>query len=275
MRSPFPGMDPFIEACGRWEDFHAKLIGALEQSIAVLVPERYLVRIGERYYVILSVGSVEQGHEAAVDVGVRTRQGAREPADAARGAVEGAAQAVAEAPVTMRAFVERRFRETFLEIRQTEGNRLVTVIEVLSPTNKRPGSDGWKLYRRKRQACLEDDSLNLVELDLLLGGRRQPMEDPWPSSPYYVLLKRQGQGNLCKVWPAFALRPLPKVPIPLLPPEADVQLELQPLVDAIYERSKYAMELDYRSRCKPPLAPDETERLARHGTGGTGPGGPA
>ena len=48
MPSPFPGMDPFIEACGRWEDFHPKLIGEIERALAAALPERYFVSLGER-----------------------------------------------------------------------------------------------------------------------------------------------------------------------------------------------------------------------------------
>ena len=53
-RSPFPGMDPFIEACGRWSGFHAKLIAAIEESLSPLVPDRYYVDIGERFYIVLA-----------------------------------------------------------------------------------------------------------------------------------------------------------------------------------------------------------------------------
>lgn len=43
-------MDPFIEACGRWEGFHTKLIAEMERNLAVMLPERYAVDIGERCY---------------------------------------------------------------------------------------------------------------------------------------------------------------------------------------------------------------------------------
>src|SRR5919109_172901 len=61
--SPFPGMDPFIEACGRWSGFHAKLIAALEETLSRVVPERYFVDIGERFYVVLAAGTEEEVHD--------------------------------------------------------------------------------------------------------------------------------------------------------------------------------------------------------------------
>ncbi len=78
-------------------------------------------------------------------------------------------------PVLMRAFIEEEHREAFVEIYEaTPEQRLVTCIEVLSPSNKRPNTPGWDLYLRKRQSLLLGDT-NLVEIDLLRGGRRMPM----------------------------------------------------------------------------------------------------
>ena len=255
-------MDPFIETCGRWEDFHAKLIGALEETLSALVPQRYFVGIGERYYVVVSAGEGEVEHEAGSDVGVRRHGGGGMPGEAPGSRGSQAMAAATDAPVTMRAFVEKRYRETFVEIRQVQDQQLVTVLEVLSPSNKRPGTEGWKLYGRKRQACFEDDSISLVELDLLRGGKRQPMIDPWPPSPYYVLVKRRGQGQECSVWPAHSLRPLPRVPVPLADADPDVEVELQPLVEAIYERSRYFRVLDYGKPAPVALEASELEWLS-------------
>lgn len=262
MKSPFPGLDPFIEACGRWEGFHAKLIGDMEQSLARTLPDRYLVDIGERYYVVISAGDEEKEHSAGADVGVLGSRAVWTPSDATGSTSTQTVVAATDTPVTMRAFVEASFRETFVEIRHLSDQRLVTVIEVLSPTNKRYGSEGWKLYARKRQACLTDEDINLVELDLIRGGQRHPMLDPWPDSPYYLLVKRQGAGGSCKVWPAHSMRPLPNLPVPLSRPDPDVVLQLQPLIDSIFERSRYGRFLDYRKACVPPLGPNEAELLS-------------
>ena len=90
-------------------------------------------------------------------------------------------------PMTLRPFIQEEHRETFIEIYEANpGQRLVTSIEVLSPSNKRPGTEGWDLYQRKRQSLLLGD-VSLVEFDLLRGGQRMPMLDPWPDSPYTPL----------------------------------------------------------------------------------------
>src|SRR5262249_2580005 len=72
MQSPFPGMDPYIESIGLWEDFHGKLIGAMERNLASRVPDRYVVGTGERTYVAMGGPGGDQGHEFLADVGLAT-----------------------------------------------------------------------------------------------------------------------------------------------------------------------------------------------------------
>jgi hypothetical protein len=82
-----------------------------------------------------------------------------------------------------------------------------------------------------------------------------PMAGPWPASPYYLLVCRQSEAPRCTVWPAQFLRPLPPVPIPLAPPDPDITLSLQPLAEAVYARSHYHRDIDYRRPLQPPLNP--------------------
>jgi hypothetical protein len=258
MRSPFPGMDPCIEACGLWEDFHDELIGEIKTALVRSVPDHYVVRFGERSYVALvtseDVGQIERhGSQADVAVSLAPGVGGAQGAAATTRAPVPATD-TADLPVTMRALIEMEFREAFVEVYELRPERhLVTTVEVLSPSNKGHRSPGWLRYCRKRQAHLEG-SANLVEIDLLRGGRRMPMQDAWSDSPYYVLVARKESAPLCTVWPSHFLRPLPEIPVPLSPPDADVPLPLQPMIEAIYERSRYALDIDYHQPCRPRLA---------------------
>ena len=149
-------MDPYIEMCGLWEDFHGHLIEKIGDSLADSVPDNYIVRGAERNNVVLAE----------------------------------------------EAFIEDDYRETFVEIREAAGQgRLVTAIEVLSPVNKKPSSAGWDLVKRKRQGLFMERSASLVEIDLLRGGQRMPMVDPWPNCPYTLLVARSRNLPMCKVWP--------------------------------------------------------------------------
>lgn len=262
MKSPFPGMDPFIEGCGLWGDFHNSLIAEIHRTLADAVSDRYIVRTGERSYIVIEGLQGRKDHPFLPDVGVK------DPGFSGK-AFGGTAIAVTE-PATepeeldLRAFIEVEFRETFVEIFDASPpQRLVTSIEVLSPSNKFPNTPGWDLYQRKRQALLLGEA-NLVEIDLLRGGQRPPMLDPWPNSPYTLLVARSNRRGRCRVWPAYSLKPLPALPVPLLKPDPDVLMNLQPMIEAIYKRSRYEPSIDYHKALTPPLAPEEAAWLAQH-----------
>jgi hypothetical protein len=250
MKSPFPGMDPYIEASQLWGDFHSHLIEAIYGALADAVPERYVVRCGERSYVVLVGAEGKDRHTFVPDVRVFATSG--HEAGSSRAAV---AEPVATGrPIPMRPFIEEEFRETFVEVCDARhDNRLVTCIEVLSPSNKAPNTAGWDLYLRKRQGLLLGEA-SFVEIDLLRGGQRMPMFDPWPDSPYALMVARPRAVPRCLVWPASFQSPLPPVPVPLLRPDPDVALDLQRMVDGIYARSRYDRSIDYSGPLDPPLS---------------------
>ena len=260
MASPFPGMDPYIESHGvlLWEDFHHRLISKITDDLESRVPSSYVVRTGERNFIV--VVDPEENTKTRVfkpDVGIST-------SGSGAAASPQSATAVLEAPetdtevTTVRAVVAESFRETFVEIYALEPERrLVTCIEVLSPTNKRKGTAGWDEYLRKRQALLLGEA-NLVEIDLLRAGARMPTVDPLPNSPYYLLVARKSRAPYCRVSKAHYRKPLPIIPVPLEDPDADIPIDLQSMVGTIYERSRYQNDIDYSKPAKPPL-PEEDQ----------------
>jgi hypothetical protein len=170
--------------------------------------------------------------------------------------------AVAEVPdaaesVRMQAFIAEEFEESFVEIYvQGEQRHLVTCIEVLSPSNKRPDTEGWLQYKRKRQAMLLGRA-NFLELDLLRGGDKHPMLTDWPDFPYTLLVSRAIDAPYCRVSRGDFLRPLPVIPVPLFDPDPDLKLDLQPLIDDIYEIARYDEQIDYTRRLTPALSDAE------------------
>jgi hypothetical protein len=173
--------------------------------------------------------------------------------------------------IPIRSFVAPDYVETFVEIFEARPQgRLVTCLEVLSPVNKRPNTPGWDLYQRKRQGLMLGQ-VHLVEIDLLRGGERPPMLDPWPDSPYTLHVARAGWDD-GKVWPAHYRKPLPVIPVPLAKPDPPLRLDLQPLIAGIYERSRYARSIDYAKPLKPPLPPKDVawlkKQLKGRGAGG-------
>src|SRR5581483_2259371 len=236
------------------------LITEIKRRLAPQLPPHYLVRQGERPYVSLVEEEGKEKRSFVPDVSVTSRQpGApRRPPGAA--VAEPAVET--EDAVLMEAFIAEHFRETFLEILEPRADEpLVTCIEVLSPSNKRRGGEGWELYLRKRQALLLGQA-NLVEIDLLRGGTKFPMRGPWPDSPYTLLVCRQPSAPTCKVVKALYRKRLLPLSIPVRPPDPDVTIDLQPMIELIYEVSRYDVTIDYRKPLDPPLPPEDAAWLA-------------
>lgn len=259
MRSPFPGMDPFIESCGLWGDFHHDLISEIKASLASAAPDRYLVRTGERSYLVLVEDDGKTSHPFLPDISVAAPVKTKK-SNKKKGSVA-VADIVDDGVITMRAFIEEEHRESFVEIFETTPEqRLITCIEILSPSNKRPGTPGWESYLRKRQSLMLA-GVNLVEIDLLRGGQRMPMLDPWPNCPYTFMVAKANKAQACRVWPLHLQKPLPPLPVPLARPDPDIELDLQSMVNSIYERSRYARSIDYTKPATPKLTGKEAAWL--------------
>jgi hypothetical protein len=259
MKSPFPGMDPFIEARGLWTDFHDSLIVELRRILNSQLPPRYEALLGERTYIDV-VDPIEGTRgESVIKPDVRIDRQQPSP-EGTWQRDEG--QGILAASVLMHPEMNVEETETYIEIRETAaGDRVVTCIELLSPTNKKPGSPGWGEYERKRQLMLEGAS-HFIEIDLLRGGRRRAMREPWPKSPYYILVMRREEAPSCHVFPAYATDRLPTFPIPLVPPDADLLCDLQAAVDSVLGSSRYERRLQYFQPIDPPLAEVEMRILA-------------
>jgi hypothetical protein len=140
-----------------------------------------------------------------------------------------------------------------IEIKHVIDGQLVTAIEVISPTNKR--GIGYQQYLSKRELILASET-HLLEIDLLRMGRRVPMREPLPDAPYFVFLSREEKRPYLDVWPIQLDEPLPVVPVPLLPDDPDVLLDLQLALTTLYDEMGYDLSVDYS---QPPEIPLEGE----------------
>src|SRR5262249_55596159 len=154
MQSPFPGMDPYIEACGLWEGFHGHLIESIYRALAAVLPSGYTADTAVRTYVVLMEAEGKKEHLAKPDVAVTEAAAAKKQRKKKRGGAVTSSAETAES-VPMQAFIAEKFEESFVEIyAEGEERVLVTCIEVLSASNKRRNTEGWEEYTRKRQAML-------------------------------------------------------------------------------------------------------------------------
>jgi len=238
MPSPFPGMDPFLEA-QKWGDFHTSFITVLREQLMPRVRPKYFVDVEERVYVERDPDDpllVLRPDVAVVDH-VREEQ---------RG------YAAVAAPVECLLPLPEETREICLTIRRKDTRTIVTVIELLSPTNKRPGADGFERYLEKRLHVLASFS-NLVEIDLLRGGRRMPLVGKLPPGDFLVTVAHVRRRPRAEVYVWSLPQRLPTIPIPLAHPDPDVPVDLQQVFDLVYDRAGYDYSLDYQSPPEPPL----------------------
>src|SRR5258707_4050872 len=91
-------------------------------------------------------------------------------------------------------------------------------------------------------------NVHLVELDLLVGGRRLPMQEPLPPADYYYLVSRPERRPDCNVYPWKVKQPLPKLPVPLLSPDEDIVVDLAAVFSTAYERGRFGRRINYQSR---------------------------
>jgi hypothetical protein len=248
MPSVFPGVDPYLEKSGRWPDFHASVVTYARDALNERLPGQYVASIDEEFKLVQLPATKKKRirPDVAITGGRSGAGGGREPGTAAVASLE---------PVTRR--LPARFkevRETRVEVYHLADSRLVTVIELLSPAIKvRPGSFEYDAKRR----ALFYRRVNLVEIDLLLGGRRLPLDGDLPRGDYYALVARGPAMPDCSVY-AWTLRmPLPTLPIPLLDPDPDVPLDLAAVVALAYDRGRYDRSIDYEAPLSLPLGPDD------------------
>ena len=254
MPSPFPGMDPFIEG-QLWDDFHHAFIEGIREALMPKVRPKYLVMVERRVYLERTVSD----HQPLSTTPIRPDVTIAKERESV-----GVAVAVAEkvgVEVTAKTFVvplpiPERVEEPFITIRDRESREVVTVIEVLSPANKRANSDGRREYLQKREAILMS-GVHLVELDLLRGGERMPTREPLPAADYYALIAH-AQRRPHALGFAWTLRDsLPTIPIPLKEGDPEVALDLQGVFATVYDRAGYDYMLDYGREVEPPLSEEE------------------
>lgn len=247
-------MDPYVEDPAIWQDFHQSFITYCRDYLLERLPPNYVARANERVRLVET--SPNRDRQLVPDVAVvretwRTAP-PKVPADAdARGV------ATLE-PVAVPMPVSVEEKDAWVEIYHRPERSLVTVIELLSPSNK--AGAGYGEYLAKRRSVLEQHA-NLVEIDLLKAGERVPFLRPPPQGDYYVFVARDNRRPYADVYAWHVRDPLPVVPVPLRTPDPDVMLDLAALFAQAYERGRYARELRYDQPLRAPL-PAEDVRWA-------------
>ena len=157
MTYAFPGMNPYLELSALWHEFHNRLIVAISDALTPYLQPRYYVAVETRTYLDDDNPELLVGIPDAIVL------------TASKTSVAPTAIATQTRPKQIQLPMPVGVKERYLEVREVGTHQVTTVIEVLSPKNKRKG-EGRTTYEKRQQRVLGSSS-HLVEIDL-------PRENP-------------------------------------------------------------------------------------------------
>ncbi len=249
MPSPFPGMNPYLEHPTLWSGVHHRLITAIANNLAPQIRPKYIVAIEERVYQISGEESLLVG---IPDVSIQSSSQPHSPTESKVSPTITATQ-----PIDATISLPEILTESYLEIRSTTTEEVITAIEILSPKNKQ-SIMGRLQYETKRQKILGSDT-HLVEIDLLRQGKPMPILSPNIVSNYRLLVSRSETRPRVKLYSFNLPDPIPQLPIPLRSEDGEVWVDLQELIHQIYDQGSYDLRIDYR---QPPVPKLSSENVA-------------
>ncbi|MBW4445137.1 MAG: DUF4058 family protein [Plectolyngbya sp. WJT66-NPBG17] len=241
MPSPFPGMNPYLEQPSLWSEFHSRLIVELSNALIPSLRPKYYVGVETRTYTDdgdeeLLVGIPDALVLSSTDTQVN------------RSAESEVAVKVRPTPIQLPMPVE--VRERYLEVREVGTNTVIATIEILSPKNKRKGK-GRTAYEKKRQRVL-GSLTHLIEIDLLRANLPMPMMGTAEKVDYRIVVSRSMNRPTADLY-GFSIREvIPNFPLPLKLEDAELMVDLQAVVDRIYDLGSYDVRIDYRQPVPPP-----------------------
>jgi uncharacterized protein DUF4058 len=270
--SPFPGMDPYLEAPDVWPDFHDALASEIRTALNASLPSPYYARLEMRPEIGIVAGPTTRRVVPDVAV-VRTHSPpGQRPAATSAAAVLDSPRTQASPGLDVEVFSEP-LRHAYVEVRDpARGHKLVTLIEIVSPSNKAPGPDR-DAYLAKQEEVLASDA-SLIEIDLLRGGSRPLRMDRLSAlighlgkakTDYLVLVHRAwakaGAGTIkFQAFPVSVREILPCIPVPLREGEPETPLDLQYALTRAYAGGPYARgAVNYGHPPDPPLAGEDAE----------------
>lgn len=243
MPSPFPGMEPYLERPGFWPGVHHFLICEIARAIAPQLRPKYRVALEVRTY-------QTSGESLLVDL---ADEGVQRVQAASRS--DGQNVAVLSVPaesVTVTVPMPEMVKEGYLEIREVGTEAVVTAIEILSPTNKRSG-EGRDAYEKKRRRFL-GSATHLVEIDLLRSGKPMPTLNNNIESNYRIIVSRAERRPYADLYAFDLPTPISSFPLPLQPGDTEPVIDLQVLLNEVYDLSGYDLAIDYSQEPVPPLS---------------------
>ena len=247
MRSPFPGMNPYLEHPELWAEVHNRLAIAIAEAVGPQIRPKYRVAVEKRIYQTVDEKSLLIG---IPHVSVAQSLTSSTPTETAVAVVPPPTK-----PTTVIVPMPEEVRESYLEVREVATGEVVTTIELLSPKNKRKG-EGRKAYLTKRLQVLGIFT-HLVEIDLLRVGKPMPIISPKIESRYRILVSRCERRFQAELYAFNLTDSNPTFPLPLCEGDPEPIVDLQSILDGVYDRAGFDLAIDYNLDGVPPLTDSE------------------
>jgi hypothetical protein len=250
MAVSFPGMNPYLEHPDRWSTVHNRLIVAIADILTPQLLPKYQVDIEKRIYEILNADLSLIGRS---DVSVQDRRESQSSLPNRLTSTLPTAQ-----PLQVSVPMIEEIRETYLEVREIATRRVITTIEILSPSNKK--GQGRQRYEEKRQRVFTSQT-HLIEIDLLREGSPLPVFGTSVQSHYRILVSRANQRPIADLYLFNVADAIPVFSLPLQAEDPEPLIDLKLLLDDVYVRSGYDFFIDYSIDPIPELASAESSWL--------------
>jgi len=249
MKSPFPGMDPFLES--RWGDVHTRFVVYACDALSPKLPASLVAHVEE----YMTVEDADEPGRFSSNVRVEEL-----PQDGIATSPEANGAVALAGPLVVPTTLSQATLRSIRILDPNSGNRIVTAIEVLSRTNK-VGRRGRNEYEHKARELL-DGGASLVEIDLLRAGGHVMIVpyDNFPNGyrePYRVAVVRSWAKHQGEIYPTSFRERLPVIRVPLRKSDSDISLDLQMVLDEVYQKGQYDRLIDYSSEPTPRFEPND------------------
>jgi len=245
MPSPFPGMDPWLERPTLWPDVHDSLILALRKVLTPLLRPRYYVAVQQRTVVAVVASEFDP---MIPDIAV-VKSNISFPSVAESTSI------FLDEPFVVEVPEPEMITEDYLEVVDAADDKVVTIIEILSPSNKYTGKDRKK-YEFKRNRIFQTNT-SLVEIDLLRDGTPMPftfLQTNGVQRHYRIFVKRGDRARRAFLYPFDVRQPIPVFPLPLQRGDVEPPIQLGKVLQDVYDEGGYDMRIDYSQPPVPPLS---------------------
>ncbi|EDX74636.1 hypothetical protein MC7420_6114 [Coleofasciculus chthonoplastes PCC 7420] len=235
----FPGMNPYLERPDIWPEIHYGLISGLMRTLNPVLNPKYRAAVDKRVYL------------DSVLVGIPDTTVIQQTPNRT---TTSTSAAVLSQPERVAIPMLEEVTERFLEIREVATRNVITVIEVLSPKNKRSG-EGRSQYLKKRQTLLSSQT-HLVEIDLLRSGESMPVQGGCIAD-YQILVSRANERPAAERYPFDLREPIPVFLLPLSAAEVEPAIDLAALLEQASQEAALDLVIDYSMPPEPPLSEDD------------------